>query len=75
MLLLRVVDPDYESPAADAFASKQLLHEPFLGGGLWTSAAIPLLAAQGPLPVFLISCGAVLVWIVIIAVSRLLRRT
>lgn len=75
LLLLRVVDPDYESPAADAFASKQLLHEPFLGGGLWTSAAIPLLAAQGPLPVFLIACGAVLVWIVIIAVSRLLRRT
>ena len=36
LLLLRVVDPDYESSAAKAFAGKQLLHEPIIGGGLWT---------------------------------------
>jgi len=74
LLLLRVVDPDYESPAADAFASKQLLHEPFMGGGLWTAMAIPLLATVGPLPVFLIACGAVAFWLVIVFGSRLLRR-
>ncbi|MHC4289607.1 MAG: sodium/glutamate symporter, partial [Planctomycetota bacterium] len=44
LLLLRVVDPDYDTPAADAFACKQIVHEPFMGGGLWTSAAIPLIA-------------------------------
>jgi ESS family glutamate:Na+ symporter len=30
-----------------AFAYKQLLHEPFMGGGLWTSSAIPLIALAG----------------------------
>jgi len=75
LLLLRVVDPDYESPAVDAFASKQLLHEPFMGGGLWTSTAIPLLATAGQLPVFLIACGAVAFWIVLTFAARLNRMT
>jgi ESS family glutamate:Na+ symporter len=72
LLLLRVVDPDYESPAAEAFASKQLMHEPFMGGGLWTGAAIPLLATIGPLPVFLIACGAVLFWVLLILLPKVL---
>jgi len=75
LLLLRVVDPDYESPAVDAFASKQLLHEPFMGGGLWTSTAIPLLATVGSLPVFLIACGAVAFWIVLTFATGLNRKT
>jgi len=75
LLLLRVVDPDYETPAADAFASKQLLHEPFMGGGLWTSTAIPLLAIWGSLPVFLIACAAVAAWMLIVFVPRAIRRT
>lgn len=64
LLLLRVVDPDYETPAADAFACKQLLHEPFMGGGLWTSMAIPLIFIWGGLPVFLIALGAVFLWLI-----------
>jgi len=75
LLLLRVVDPDYKSPAADAFASKQLLHEPFMGGGLWTATAIPLLAAVGALPVFLIAVGACAVWLAIVFAPRILRKT
>ena len=74
LLLLRVVDPDYETPAADAFASKQLLHEPFMGGGLWTSAAVPLLAYWGAGPVFLIACGAVAFWMLLVFGGRRLRR-
>jgi len=74
LLLLRVVDPDYESPAADAFASKQLLHEPFMGGGLWTSTAIPLLAVAGGRPVLLISLAAVAVWMGLVFLPRLIRR-
>jgi ESS family glutamate:Na+ symporter len=58
LLLLRVVDPDYETPAADAFACKQLVHEPFMGGGLWTGAAIPLIAVYGAPVVLLISAAA-----------------
>jgi len=73
LLLLRVVDPDYESPAADAFASKQLLHEPFMGGGLWTSAAVPLLAVWGGWPVFAIAVGAIAVWFVAAIAMRRAR--
>lgn len=73
LLLLRVVDPDYKTPAADAFACKQLLHEPFMGGGLWTGMAIPLIAAVGGLPVLAISAGAVLIWLLIIFVPRMVR--
>ena len=63
LLLLRVVDPDYKTPAADAFAYKQLLHEPIMGGGLWTGLAIPLLASVGAYPVFGIATGAVVIWL------------
>ena len=73
LLLLRVVDPEYKTPAADAFASKQLLHEPFMGGGLWTSAAIPLLALWGGWKVFAISCAAMVVWLIVLMVMRTLR--
>lgn len=75
LLLLRVVDPDYQTPAADAFACKQLLHEPFMGGGLWTSLAIPLLADPrwGGRKVFLIACAAVAAWLTVLIVARLLR--
>ena len=65
LLLLRLVDPDYESPAADAFACKQILHEPFMGGGLWTSTALPLLVFWGGWPVFWIACVAVALWLVL----------
>lgn len=74
LLLLRVVDPGYESPAADAFACKQLLHEPFMGGGLWTSTAIPLLALWGGWPVFGIAAGAVAAWMIIVVVARAVAR-
>ncbi|MHC4551598.1 MAG: sodium/glutamate symporter [Planctomycetota bacterium] len=63
LLLLRVVDPDYETPAADAFACKQIIHEPFMGGGLWTSTAIPLIAIYGPWWVLLIAIAAMAIWL------------
>jgi ESS family glutamate:Na+ symporter len=72
LLLLRVVDPDYETEAAEAFAAKQLLHEPFMGGGLWTGAAIPLLALWGGWPILGIALGAMIVWSVVLwAMNRM----
>ena len=62
LLLLRTVDPDYKTEAASAFASKQLLHEPFMGGGLWTGMAIPLFALWGVLPIVGISATVILLW-------------
>ena len=74
LLLLRVVDPDYESSAAKAFAGKQRRHEPIMGGGLWTGAAIPLIAVLGGLPVLGICAAAMLFWVVVIFGRRLARR-
>ncbi|MCP4707900.1 MAG: sodium:glutamate symporter [Planctomycetes bacterium] len=47
LLLLRVADPKFETPAAESFGFKQMLYEPFMGGGFITASA----------PIFLISYG------------------
>ena len=74
LLLLRVADPEYETEAADSFAAKQLLHEPFMGGGLWTGMAIPLMATVGIMPIIWISSGAILIWSLFITFMRLRDR-
>jgi len=74
LLLLRVVDPDYETPAADAFACKQLVHEPFMGGGLWTAAAIPLIAVIGAAKVFMIAACVMTIWVMLGLLPRFFSR-
>ena len=59
------VDPEGDTDATSAFGYKQLMHEPFMGGGLWTSAAIPLALAYNPVLVFGISAGAVALWLLV----------
>jgi ESS family glutamate:Na+ symporter len=73
LLLLRIVDPDYETAAADAFACKQIIHEPFMGGGLWTSTAIPLIAIYGPGRVLGIALAVMGGWVLVLAGGRLFR--
>ena len=65
MLLLRVVDPEGETKATSAFGYKQLLHEPFMGGGLWTSIAVPLCITQGPVVILIISIVAIAAWLLV----------
>lgn len=51
LMLLHIVDPDNETPAAQAFAARAIVGSPLFGGGLVT-ATIPLLVqANGVLPV------------------------
>lgn len=45
LMLLRVVDPETRTPAAQAFGAKQVVFSPLLGGGLVT-ATIPLLLVR-----------------------------
>ena len=68
LLLLRVVDPNQETDAPAAFGYKQLLHEPFMGGGIWTSSAVLLVYHQGAAMVFAIACGAIAAWLIAWAV-------
>lgn len=57
LMLLRVVDPETRTPAAQAFAAKQMIFSPLLGGGLVT-ATIPLfLQGLGPWPVLAAVAG------------------
>ena len=51
LLLLRMADPFGRSRALEAFSFKQLLFEPFLGGGLITAIA-PLMIVSWGLPRF-----------------------
>jgi ESS family glutamate:Na+ symporter len=65
LLLLRVVDPEQETPAYSAFGYKQLLHEPIMGGGIWTSIAMPLCVMSGSWLVLFISLGAIAIWLLV----------
>ncbi len=47
LMLLRSIDPEFETPAVKAFAAKQLFTEPLMGGGLITSMLLPLIKSLG----------------------------
>jgi len=70
LLLLRAVDPENETDAPSAFGYKQLLHEPFMGGGLWTSVAIPLVIIKGGWFVLAISATAIAFWFVLLRILK-----
>ena len=71
LLLLRTVDPENRTSAAASFGYKQLLHEPFMGGGIWTALALTLVATCGWLPVWGFSVVMLAVWsVATVTVSR-----
>lgn len=55
LLLMKIADPDTESPALEGFGYKQLLFEPLVGGGLFTAASLPLIYQFGPVPILILS--------------------
>lgn len=63
LLLLRAADPESKTCATQAFGYKQLLHEPIMGGGLWTALALTLLYKLGWAIMLSISTAALLIWI------------
>jgi glutamate:Na+ symporter, ESS family len=72
LILMRVADPDGETPAYEAFGYKQLGFEPFFGGGLITASSIPLIAQFGATPMLLAMLALMVVSI--LAGLRLGRR-
>ncbi|MBQ6247158.1 MAG: sodium:glutamate symporter [Kiritimatiellae bacterium] len=62
LMLLRTVDPENRTSAAMSFGYKQLLHEPFMGGGIWTALAFTLVYQIGWMNVWLISVGMLVLW-------------
>lgn len=63
LLLMRIVDPEAESPAFEAFGYKQLLFEPFVGGGFFTAMSVPLLFNFGSTTVLIITASLMLFWL------------
>ena len=63
LMLLRTVDPDSRTCAAASFGYKQLLHEPIMGGGIWTALAFTLVVDIGWVKVFAFSVVMLAVWV------------
>ena len=78
LLLLRTVDPENRSGAAESFGCKQLLHEPFMGGGICTALALTLVFTVGWFKVFIGSLVLLFVWVLlavlVIVGNRRVRR-
>ena len=47
LLLLRLVDPEYKTDTAQSFGFKQMLYEPFFGGGFITATAPFIIISMG----------------------------
>ncbi|MFC0522729.1 sodium/glutamate symporter [Pontibacillus salicampi] len=64
LLLMRIIDPENETPAFETFGYKQLVYEPFLGGGLVTALSVPLIHSLGAIPFLLFSVAMVILGMV-----------
>lgn len=73
LILMRIVDPNAQTPAFEAFGYKQLVFEPFFGGGLITATMVPLIHSVGPWPP-LIAMAAVFVVSVTVGLAYFGRR-
>ncbi|RUR56318.1 sodium/glutamate symporter [Vreelandella populi] len=63
LLLMRMADPKNESGAFESFGYKQLMFEPIVGGGLFTAAALPLIAEFGALAILIFTGLLTLGWL------------
>lgn len=68
LMLLRTVDPESKTDAAASFGYKQLIHEPIMGGGLWTALALTLVFTVGWFKIWVLSCAMFAVWTVVAVV-------
>lgn len=63
LLLMKMADPKNKSGALESFGYKQLMFEPVVGGGLFTAAALPLIAQFGALSVLIFTGILTLSWL------------
>lgn len=63
LLLMRMADPDNRTRAIESFGYKQLLFEPFVGGGVVTAVSMPLIFSLGAVPMLAISAAIFLAWL------------
>lgn len=65
LLFLNMVDPDNKTNAVESFGYKQLMFEPFVGGGMVTALAMPTILLLG-LPIFTLATTVICIsWLVL----------
>lgn len=65
LLLQRLVDPTNHSKSRESFAYKQLVFEPFMGGGIVTATAVIFLAEFGSTSVLIACVVITLFWLLL----------
>lgn len=65
LLMIKLADPDDESPAKEGFSYKQLFLDLIVGGGIVTAASAPLIVAIGPVPMLIITAVITLGWLLL----------
>lgn len=65
LLLGRLADPSNHSKARESFAYKQLVFEPFMGGGIVTAGSVIMLHEFGQVPVLIGVTIITLFWLVL----------
>lgn len=65
LLLNRIADPANKSKIRESFAYKQLIFEPFMGGGLVTAMAVIFMYEFGLIPVLIVSIVVTSFWLVV----------
>lgn len=65
LVLLRTCDPESSTPVPADFAYKQLLHSPFMGGGLWTVVGVQLTYLTGIWNTCCVSAALTLMWLIL----------
>ena len=65
LLFVKIADPHDKTNAMESFGYKQLLFEPFMGGGIVTAMSMPLIILLG-LPLFTAITAAIcIIWIIL----------
>ena len=65
LLLGRLADPSNHSHARESFAYKQLVFEPFMGGGIVTASAVIFLYEFGQIPILIATTIITLFWLLL----------
>lgn len=65
LLLGRLADPSNKSKARESFSYKQLVFEPFMGGGIITASAVIFIYEFGQVPVLIVCIIIFLFWLIL----------
>ena len=65
LMLIRIVDSKGDTKALEAFGYKQLLFEPFVGGGVMTALSVPLIFQFGAVPIFVFALIVMAGWMIV----------